>query len=310
MSKESKERLDVLMEKIEEIIGKAGGEVEFFDETVGGGRRNPVFSLKIGMYPWGITFINGTEQEILDLVEEVAISIESDIEHLKDELGTKETPQCPVCGDILKRCPDCGTPFCRECDNHIYREVSSSEIAKGVSPVEFNADEEALKFGKIFHEAYQEFCYRCSGFLDIDEKPEWKDFFLREIEDWLWDEEIYTEELVGKAIRIFEAMVNENLMGMGIPKTVHRVRNGMTVYAKADLWDPMIEPMIEFKIGPLNDYARAQAKIQAWAYNTPVKLSGVKDDNGDQVALEVEVIKPDPSPVDAYTIASTTLPSS
>lgn len=68
---ESLKRFDELVHQITVMVEQVGGEVELFESDVDRLSGHDRYSLKIGLWPWGITFLEGNADDILENVAEV-----------------------------------------------------------------------------------------------------------------------------------------------------------------------------------------------------------------------------------------------
>ena len=70
------------------------------------------------------------------------------------------------------------------------------------------------------------------------------------------------------------------------PRTRFReVAGSLYVAAQPDLYDSSTDTCYEFKLYPVNDYARKQAEVFAWVLGRPVVLMGLREGQG-TVTLE------------------------
>ncbi len=165
--------------------------------------------------------------------------------------------------------------------------VRASDVAKLLSkPPE--GDEASAKFGKIFEEEYAlaNHIYERTWYVHV---PKW---FVRKVAARLMAEGIYRRDLVLKAYRAYAALLNAGVIGKK-PKTVFRnLTDNLFIAAQPDLYDESTETYYEFKLYPINDYARKQAEVFAWVLEKPVVLVGLKEDPGGSVSVEKEVVAP------------------
>lgn len=165
--------------------------------------------------------------------------------------------------------------------------VRSSDIAKMLStPVE--GDEIYAKFGKIFEEEYTlaNHIYMWRGYSQIPK------LFIRKVASRLRSEGIYSKELITKAFRAYSALLKAGVVGEK-PQTVFRLySDSLFVAAQPDLYNEFENVYYEFKLYPINDYARTQAKIFAWVLETPIILVGLREETNGYLVAEKEVLSP------------------
>lgn len=165
--------------------------------------------------------------------------------------------------------------------------VRASDVAKLLSkPPE--GDETSAKFGKIFEEEYA-LANHIYGWTLYVHVPKW---FVRKVAARLRAEGIYRRDLVLKAYRAYAALLNAGVIGEK-PETVFRnLTDNLFIAAQPDLYDESTETYYEFKLYPINDYARKQAEVFAWVLEKPVVLVGLKEDPEGRMSVEKEVIAP------------------
>ena len=183
--------------------------------------------------------------------------------------------------------------------------VKASDIAKLLSkPPE--GDEVSLKFGKIFEEEYALANHIYSLAWNVRKIPR---LFIRKVAARLRSEGIYSRELVLKAYRAYSALLRAGVVGEKPPTHFKEFKDSIFVAAQPDLYDAFTDTYYEFKLYPINDYARAQARVFAWVLGEPIILVGLKERPGGYFEVEKEVITPpntlDVSPEELRRIAHT-----
>jgi len=165
--------------------------------------------------------------------------------------------------------------------------VKASDVAKLLSkPPE--GDEVSLKFGKIFEEEYAlaNHVYSRAWYAQV---PKW---FVRKVAARLRAEGIYKRDLILKAYRAYSALLNAGVIGEKPKTSFKRLTRDLFVAAQPDLYDEFTETYYEFKLYPINDYARKQAEVFAWVLEKPVVLVGLKEDSRGYLSAEKEIITP------------------
>ncbi len=170
--------------------------------------------------------------------------------------------------------------------------VRSSDLAKVLStPIE--GDEILAKFGKIFEEEYAlaNHIYLRGGY---SQTPVW---YVRKVASRLKSEGIYRKDLIVKAYRAYSALLRAGVVGEK-PRTAFRhYADNIFIAAQPDLYKESEGTYYEFKLYPINEYARTQAKLFAWVLETPVVLVGLKKGVGGYLTTESEILAP-PDSVD------------
>ncbi|MEO3993797.1 MAG: hypothetical protein QN229_05805 [Desulfurococcaceae archaeon TW002] len=165
--------------------------------------------------------------------------------------------------------------------------VRASDVAKLLSkPPE--GDEVSVKFGKIFEEEYAlaNHIYERAWYVSVSK------WFVRKVAARLRAEGIYRRDLVLKAYRAYAALINAGVIGEK-PGTVFRnLTDDLFIAAQPDLYNESTKTYYEFKLYPINDYARKQAEVFAWVLEKPVVLVGLKEDLEGYVSVEKEVVVP------------------
>jgi hypothetical protein len=165
--------------------------------------------------------------------------------------------------------------------------VKASDVARLLSkPPE--SDEVSLKFGKIFEEEYTlaNHIYSWVWYAQISR------WFIRKIAARLRAEGIYSRELVLKAYRAYAALLNAGVVGEKPRTKFKRLSDRLFISAQPDLYDESTDTYYEFKLYPINDYARRQAEIFAWVLEKPIVLIGLREDTSGYLSVEKEVINP------------------
>lgn len=226
--------------------------------------------------------------------------------------------ECPECNRPIRPCRDCELHRCRQCNCHVridadatvvVPDVSASEIAHNVGTIERPADEEGLAFGKVFEEAYAKYWYRrkhggFDGWGSLTHAYYPKRAFGRRVAAMLRDRDIYSDEYVAHAVRLFSAFLAADVRGL-TPATRHRPHGNLVVYAKPDLAERSADPSLtEFKTAPIDEYARIQTAVMAWVFDEPIRLVGARTDqqNG-WVEVESERVDPDSDPIETFRSA-------
>jgi hypothetical protein len=165
--------------------------------------------------------------------------------------------------------------------------VRASDIAKLLAnPPE--GDEVSLRFGKVFEEEYTlaNHIYSETGYAHV---PRW---FARKVAARLRAEGIYSRELVLKAYRAYAALLRAGVVGEKPRTRFREVTESLYVAAQPDLYDSSTDTYYEFKLYPINDYARKQAEVFAWVLGRPVVLVGLREGPGGYLTVEREVVQP------------------
>jgi hypothetical protein len=182
--------------------------------------------------------------------------------------------------------------------------VRASDIAKLLSqPPE--GDEISMKFGKIFEEEYAlaNHIYMRSASTGVPKK------FIRKVAVRLKSEGIYSKELVVRAYRAYSALLKAGVVGEKPLTRFKEFKDFIFIAAQPDLYDSSTGTYYEFKLYPINDYARTQAKVFAWVLEKPIVLVGLKEMSNGYFDVEKEVINPpetlDVGPEDLKKVART-----
>lgn len=165
--------------------------------------------------------------------------------------------------------------------------VKASDVAKLLStPPE--GDEVSKVFGKIFEEEYTlaNHVYEWALYSQV---PRW---FARKVAARLRYEGIYRKDLVVKAYRAYAALLRAGVVGEKPPTKFREVSTSLFIAAQPDLYNSSSDTYYEFKLYPINEYARAQASVFAWVLEKPVVLVGLKEDSRGYMGVEKEVINP------------------
>jgi len=183
--------------------------------------------------------------------------------------------------------------------------VKASDIAKLLSkPPE--GDEVSLKFGKIFEEEYALANHIYSLAWNVGKIPR---LFIRKVAARLRSEGIYSRELVLKAYRAYSALLKAGVVGEKPSTHFKEFKDFIFIAAQPDLYDMFTDTYYEFKLYPINDYARVQARVFAWVLGKPIVLIGLKEGLDKYFEVEREVITPpntlDVSPEELRRIAHT-----
>lgn len=163
--------------------------------------------------------------------------------------------------------------------------VKASDVAKLLSqPPE--GDEVSMRFGKIFEEEYAlaNHVYELAGYAQV---PKW---FVRKVAARLRLEGIYRKDLVVKAYRAYAALLKAGVVGGKPPTQFREFSDSLLIAAQPDLYNESTDTYYEFKLYPINEYARAQATVFAWVLRKPVVLVGLKEDSRGYMEVEKRVI--------------------
>ncbi|MEM2004977.1 MAG: hypothetical protein QW705_00085 [Zestosphaera sp.] len=163
----------------------------------------------------------------------------------------------------------------------------ASDVAKLLSQPPAG-DEVSMKFGKIFEEEYTlaNHIYMRTGYTQV---PRW---FARKVAARLRLEGIYSRELVVKAYRAYATLLKAGIVGVKPPTHFRMFSDSLLIGAQPDLYDESTGTYYEFKLYPINEYARAQATVFAWVLRRPVVLAGLKEDSREYMEVEKDVISP------------------
>jgi len=165
--------------------------------------------------------------------------------------------------------------------------VRASDVAKLLSrPPE--GDEVSLRFGKVFEEEYAlaNYIYSRTAYVHV---PRW---FARKVAARLKAEGIYRRDLVLKAYRAYAALLKAGVVGEKPRTRFRELEEGLFIAAQPDLYDDSADTYYEFKLYPINDYARRQAEVFAWVLGKPVVLVGLSEGPGGYVTVEKELVEP------------------
>lgn len=165
--------------------------------------------------------------------------------------------------------------------------VKASDVAKLLStPPE--GDEVSKAFGKIFEEEYTlaNHIYERVWYSQIFR------WFARKVAARLRHEGIYRKDLVVKACRAYAALLRAGVVGEKPPTRFREVSTSLFIAAQPDLYNYSTGTYYEFKLYPINEYARAQARVFAWILEKPVVLVGLKEDSKGYMEVEKEVVNP------------------
>ncbi|MCS7107785.1 MAG: hypothetical protein RMH77_06925 [Sulfolobales archaeon] len=165
--------------------------------------------------------------------------------------------------------------------------VKSSDLAKILSePIE--GDETLAKFGKIFEEEYT-LANHIYVRKNYSQTPK---LFIKKVASRLKSEGIYSKELVIKAYRAYSALLNAGVVGKKPETTFRHYADTIFVAAQPDLYNEAENIYYEFKLYPINNYAKTQARIFAWVLEKPIILVGLREDVNGYLTTEREVLTP------------------
>ncbi|MEM1567159.1 MAG: hypothetical protein QXI84_01635 [Thermofilaceae archaeon] len=162
----------------------------------------------------------------------------------------------------------------------------ASDIAKLIAPPT-PADEVMLKFGKIFEEEYSFANYIYRNAYNLKRVPH---LFIRKVAARLREKGIYSRELVVKAYKAYSALIAAGVVGLK-PKTRFRAYSSIRIAAQPDLRSFGGGTLYEFKLCPIDAYARVQSSIFAYVWESPIKLVGLVEEAG-RYRVEMETIPP------------------
>jgi len=175
-----------------------------------------------------------------------------------------------------------------ECDESVeVLVVKASDVAKLLSkPPE--GDEVLLRFGKIFEEEYTlaNHIYSQAWLAQVSR------WFIRKVAARLKAEGIYRRDLVLKAYRAYAALLSAGVVGEKPRTRFRKISDNIFIAAQPDLYNESTDTYYEFKLYPINDYARKQAEVFAWVLEKPIVLIGLKEDSKGYISVEKEIIKP------------------
>jgi hypothetical protein len=167
--------------------------------------------------------------------------------------------------------------------------AKASDIAKRIAPPPQGTVEGAI-FGKVFEQLYVSKNHVTPRDLD----PFILRVFTYDLKSLLELHRIYSEELLKKGVKMYIALHEAKVVGVGIPPTFRRYENGIYIAAQPDLYNPYSDEYFEFKTYPIDEYAKIQAKIFAWVLDHHVVLVGLR---GASDGYEVEEIVVEPKPL-------------
>jgi len=165
--------------------------------------------------------------------------------------------------------------------------VRASDVAKILTPPPVG-DVVLMKFGKIFEEEYAlaNHIYNSTIYQQVSK------WFTRKVAARLRAEGIYRRDLVAKAYRAYSALIKAGVTGEK-PRTVFkRIGEKLYVSAQPDLYDESTNTYYEFKLYPINEYAKKQAEVFAWVLGKPVVLIGLREDERGYITVERETVNP------------------
>jgi len=166
--------------------------------------------------------------------------------------------------------------------------VKASDIAKLLSkPPE--GDEVSVKFGRIFEEEYSLANHLYLSAWNTKKIPR---LFARKVAARLKAEGIYRRELVLKAYRAYSALLNAGVVGEKPLTQFRELADSLFIAAQPDAYDEGSDTYYEFKLYPINDYARTQTKVFAWVLQRPVVLVGLRELPGGYFKAEKEIVVP------------------
>ena len=161
------------------------------------------------------------------------------------------------------------------------RVVKASEVAKLIArPRE--GDETGIVFGKVFEE-----CYTFATYLYERNFYPANRTFARKVAAELKARNMYSKELVGKAYRMYSALLRAGVRGWK-PRTQFKEYDGVLIAAQPDLEDE--ENYYEFKTYPIDEYARAQCKVFSFVLGQPIVLVGLVEGENGYIDFEKEVV--------------------
>ena len=135
--------------------------------------------------------------------------------------------------------------------------VKASDIAKLLSkPPE--GDEVSVKFGRIFEEEYSLANHLYLSAWNTKKIPR---LFARKVAARLKAEGIYRRELVLKAYRAYSALLNAGVVGEKPLTQFRELADSLFIAAQPDVYNKGSDTYYEFKLYPINDYARTQVKV-------------------------------------------------
>ncbi|MEM2204033.1 MAG: hypothetical protein QXI22_06725 [Sulfolobales archaeon] len=176
--------------------------------------------------------------------------------------------------------------------------AKASDIAKRIaSPPQGTLV--GMIFGKIFEQLYVSKNHVTPRDLD----PFILRIFTYDLKSLLELHKIYSEDLLRKGIKMYIALHEAKVVGVGIPPTFRRYENGIYIAAQPDLYSPYLDKYFEFKTYPIDEYAKKQAEIFAWVLQHPITLVGLREAS-DGYEVETMVIEPKPLNIDPEIVRS------
>jgi hypothetical protein len=176
--------------------------------------------------------------------------------------------------------------------------AKASDIAKRIAPPP-QGTIVGMIFGKIFEQLYISKNHVTPRDLD----PFILRVFTYNLKSLLELHRIYSEELLKKGVKMYIALHEAKVVGVGIPPTFRRYENGIYIAAQPDLYNPYSDEYFEFKTYPIDKYARMQAGIFAWVFQHPITLVGLRGASDDYEVEEI-VVEPKPLNIDPEIIKS------
>lgn len=158
--------------------------------------------------------------------------------------------------------------------------MSASDVAKHVSPPS-STPEKYLVFGKVFEEAYTLMTY-------IGRQHQAMSGFCGDVAARLRKKGFYEKKLVTRARRMAACLLDAGATGRK-PKTQKKwIGSRAIVYAQPDLIET--GDYTEFKTGPIDEYARTQAKVFCSVIGKPIRLIGLEENDAGYFNAESEKI--------------------
>ncbi len=157
--------------------------------------------------------------------------------------------------------------------------ISASEVAKLICSEVPDGTEEAQQFGKIFEETYQMICSNSDIWWENEEN------IIEVFESMLQD------DWLDEAAKIALGFHAEGIKGAPCSVSFRNIHGDCYVAAKPDLYDSDSGIYIEFKTYPLNEYARAQAKVFSWVQRCKVLLIGWNNGKVEKEYLDGSTLK-------------------
>ena len=176
--------------------------------------------------------------------------------------------------------------------------AKASDIAKKIAPPPHGTVEGAI-FGKIFEQLYILKNHVKPGDLDTFILG----IFISDLKYQLEFHRIYSEELLRKGVKMYEALHRAGVTGVGVKPTFRKYEGGVYIAAQPDLYSPYLDIYFEFKTHPIDEYAKKQAEIFAWVLQHTIKLVGFRE-VGDGYEVEEIVVEPKPLNIDPMIVRS------